>query len=88
MANTSAFPPIEPSHRAAPSPTAAQMNGNGASYSNNANIHPEAFPMSHQQDINYLYQQLHELSTLLQNNRERVNEVTRNAEEVAVSAVA
>lgn len=87
MAHTGAFPSTEPSHRAAPSPSSSPMNGNGVSYAGNANIHMQPFPMSHQQDINYLYQQLQELSNLLQSNRERVNEVTRNADEVAVSVI-
>lgn len=86
MANNNAFPALDntmnsPSRSSTSSP-APQVNGNGGSYSNNY-IPP--LPVGHQQDLNFLYQQIQELSGLLQSNREKVNDVTRSAEEVAVS---
>ncbi|KAK5073054.1 hypothetical protein LTR51_005696 [Lithohypha guttulata] len=80
--NSSAFPPLDnptsPIGRA--SIPGSQVNGNGNNYANNY-IPP--LPVGHQQDLAFLYQQIQELSGILQNNRERVNDVTRSAEEVA-----
>jgi hypothetical protein len=79
------FPSLEV--RQAPSLTsshaggAAQMNGNGLA---NASYLPP-LPAGHQQDLNYLYSQIQELSGILKSNREKVNLITRTAEEVAVS---
>jgi hypothetical protein len=82
----SLFPSLEV--RQAPSPTSshaggAQMNGNGLA---NASYLPP-LPAGHQQDLNYLYSQIQELSGILKSNREKVNVITRTAEEVAVSCV-
>jgi hypothetical protein len=57
------------------------MNGNGLT---NASYMPP-LPAGHQQDLNYLYSQIQELSGILKSNREKVNVVTKTAEEVAVS---
>jgi hypothetical protein len=78
------FPSLEV--RQAPSPNSshaggAQMNGNGLA---NASYLPP-LPAGHQQDLNYLYNQIQELSGILKSNREKVNVITRTAEEVAVS---
>lgn len=59
------------------------MNGNGLA---NASYMPP-LPAGHQQDLNYLYSQIQELSGILKSNREKVNVITKTAEEVAVSPV-
>jgi hypothetical protein len=59
------------------------MNGNGLA---NASYMPP-LPAGHQQDLNYLYSQIQELSGILKSNREKVNVITKTAEEVAVSYV-
>jgi hypothetical protein len=41
-------------------------------------------PMGHQQDLNFLYRQMQELGDILKNNREKVNGITKAAEEVMV----
>lgn len=69
-------------NRSPASNPASQVNGNGATHA--ANYIPP-LPVGHQQDLAYLYQQIQELSSILQFNRERVNDVTKSAEEVAVS---
>jgi hypothetical protein len=83
-ATNNLFPSLEV--RQAPSPTSshaggAQMNGNGLA---NASYLPP-LPAGHQQDLNYLYSQIQELSGILKSNREKVNVITKTAEEVAVS---
>ena len=73
------------SGRQGASPTSShggQVNGNGMS---NAN-YMAPLPVGHQQDLNFLYSQLQELGTILRSNREKVNVITKTAEEVAVSA--
>jgi hypothetical protein len=80
------FPSLE--IRQAPSPTSshaggAQMNGNGLT---NASYMPP-LPAGHQQDLNYLYSQIQELSGILKSNREKVNVITKTAEEVVVSNI-
>lgn len=83
-ANSNSFPPLENSAntpgRSPNSGPTSQTNGNGGSYASNY-IPP--LPVGHQQDLTFLYNQIQELSSILQNNRERVNDVTRSAEEVA-----
>jgi hypothetical protein len=81
--NSNAFPPIDTSfnNRAASPAQGGQVNGAGTS--NGAN-YMAPLPVGHQQDLNYLYAQIQELSGLLQSNREKVNDITRSAEEVAV----
>ena len=80
------FPSLEV--RQAPSPTSShaggsQMNGNGLT---NATYMPP-LPAGHQQDLNYLYSQIQELSGILKSNRDKVNVITKTAEEVAVSNI-
>ena len=48
-------------------------------------MHP--LPAGHQQDLNFLYSQIQELSGVLKSNREKVNIITKTAEEVAVSCL-
>ena len=83
--NSNAFPPLD-SPIASPSRgqqqgAGSQVNGNGAATYANSYVPP--LPVGHQQDLAFLYQQIQELSGILQQNRERVNDVTRSAEEVA-----
>ncbi len=61
--------------------SAGQMNGN--SIAGTGYMPP--LPAGHQQDLNYLYSQIQELSGILRSNREKVNGITKTAEEVAVS---
>jgi hypothetical protein len=71
------------SSRQGVSPTSShsgQVNGNGM---NNAN-YMAPLPIGHQQDLNFLYSQLQELGGILRSNREKVNVITKTAEEVAV----
>jgi len=89
--NNNSFPPLDSSlpgpNRAGSSPTTThgggQVNGNGGT--NGANF-MAPLPVGHQQDLNYLYAQIQELSSILKSNREKVNVVTKAAEEVAVCA--
>jgi hypothetical protein len=57
----------------------ANTNGgaNGANYSS-------PLPAGHQQDLNYLYEQIQELSNLLKINRARTAELTKRAEQAEV----
>lgn len=84
--NSNAFPPLDSPigqpNRAPGSNASAQVNGNGNGYANN---YMPPLPVGHQQDLTFLYQQIQELSGILQSNRDRVDDVTRSAEEVAVS---
>jgi len=82
-ATNNTFPALDGpmnSSRQGVSPTSShsgQVNGNGMS---NANY---MAPL-HQPDLNYLYSQLQELGGILRSNREKVNVITKTAEEVAV----
>ena len=40
--------------------------------------------MGHQQDLNFLYRQMQELGEILKSNRDKVNGITKAAEEVMV----
>lgn len=51
--------------------------GNGANYAS-------PLPAGHQQDLNYLYEQIQELSNLLKINRTRTAELTKRAEQAEV----
>jgi len=86
--NTNAFPPLENSLNSPRSPAAgpgSQVNGNGnANGPGYASSYIPPLPVGHQQDLTFLYQQIQELSGILQSNRDRVNDVTKSAEEVAV----
>ncbi|EHY53339.1 hypothetical protein HRR83_003548 [Exophiala dermatitidis] len=87
MANN-AFPPLDTSmtggNRAGASPTTMQpgssINGNGVGAAAN---YMAPLPVGHQQDLNYLFAQIQELGGILRSNREKVNVITRAAEEVA-----
>ena len=87
--NNNAFPALDTSmtgpNRTTTSPTTSHpgsaANGNGAGPAN----YMATLPVGHQQDLNFLYNQIQELGALLRSNREQVNSVTRTAEEVAVS---
>lgn len=83
--NSNAFPPLDnsmnPPNRSPSANPSSQVNGNGGNYASNY-IPP--LPVGHQQDLAYLYQQIQELSGILESNREKVNDVTKSAEEVAV----
>lgn len=89
MAASSAFPPLDTSmtggNRASSSPTiphaGGSVNGNGVGASGN---YMAPLPVGHQQDLNFLYAQIQELGGILRSNRDKVNVITRNAEEVAV----
>jgi len=81
--NANSFPSVESpmNNRVAASPVGSQANG--AAMNNPAN-YMAPLPVGHQHDLNYLYAQIQELSGILKDNRERVNDITKTAEEVAV----
>ena len=85
--NNNAFPASEmnANNRNAVSPTNPHQ-ANGTNINSAAYMTP--LPVGHQQDLNFLFSQIQELSSLLASNREKVGEITRNAEEVAVSFMA
>ena len=85
--NNATYSPIENAgagnRGASPAPSSvSQVNGNGmnASY-----MTPPA--VGQQQDLNFLYGQIQELSTLLAENRGRVTGLTQQAEQIAVCTV-
>jgi len=90
MAGNNAFPQLDTQmgavNRAGAPPTVAAvggaLNGNGAGAAAN---YMAPLPVGHQQDLNFLYAQIQELGSILRSNREKVNVITRTAEEVAVS---
>ena len=59
-----------------------QTNGNG----NGSTNYVSPLPTGHQQDLNYLYGQIQELSAILAANRERTTQLTKVAKEVQVRA--
>ena len=96
MAASNAFPALDTSlppagnRVAGASPTTpSSMNGNnglnGPSAAAAAAYMPP-LPVGHQQDLNHLFNQIQELGTLLRSNRDKVNSITKNAEEVAKRA--
>ncbi|KIX96198.1 uncharacterized protein Z520_07976 [Fonsecaea multimorphosa CBS 102226] len=97
MASPNAFPSLDTSlppagnRMANASPTApSSLNGsngiNGPGSGAAAAAGYMSLPVGHQQDLNHLFNQIQELGTLLRSNREKVNSITRNAEEVAKRA--
>jgi hypothetical protein len=62
--------------RQAPSPNSSLASGQGSIMA--------PLPMGHQQDLNFLYRQMHELGEILKSNRDKVNGITKAAEEVMV----
>lgn len=82
--NNNAFPALDTSFgNRAPGPTTGS-HANGAGINNMPN-YVAGMPVGHQQDLNYLMSQIQDLSSILAANREKVNDITRSAEEVAVS---
>jgi hypothetical protein len=76
------FPSFESNGaRQTASPSASTSNGNGVNGSVNNYMAP--LPVGHQQDINFLYSQIQQLTSILASNREKVSQITRTAEEVA-----
>lgn len=78
--------PMSGPNRSSPSPTnsiaSAQANGgNAANYAS-------PLPAGHQQDLNYLYSQIQELSAVLKSNRDKTAVLTKAAEEIGVCQVA
>ena len=63
----------------ASSVASGQANGGsaGANYMS-------SLPAGHQQDLNYLFEKIQDLSKLLASNREKVKELTKKAEEAGV----
>ncbi|OQU98281.1 hypothetical protein CLAIMM_04090 [Cladophialophora immunda] len=98
MASPNAFPSLDTSlppagnRVSAASPTGPSsingsngINGPGSGAAAAAGYMPP-LPVGHQQDLNHLFNQIQELGALLRSNREKVNSITRNAEEVAKRA--
>lgn len=75
--------PMSGANRASPSPTStiASAQPNGA----NAPNYASPLPAGHQQDLNYLYSQIQELSAILKSNREKTATLSKAAEEIGVS---
>lgn len=75
--------PISGTNRTSPSPTSsvASAQPNGA----NATNYASPLPAGHQQDLNYLYSQIQELSAILKSNREKTATLSKAAEEIGVS---
>ena len=74
--------PMSGPNRSSPSSgnsiSSAQANGgNAANYAS-------PLPAGHQQDLNYLYGQIQELSAVLKSNREKTAVLTKAAEEIGV----
>jgi hypothetical protein len=65
--------------RQAPSPNSSLTSGQGSIMA--------PLPMGHQQDLNFLYRQMHELGEILKSNRDKVNGITKAAEEVMVGRI-
>ena len=59
--------------------SSGQANGGGAGVN-----YMSSLPAGHQQDLNYLFEKIQELSKLLASNREKVRELTKKAEEAGV----
>ncbi|EXJ69477.1 uncharacterized protein A1O5_07513 [Cladophialophora psammophila CBS 110553] len=97
MSSPNAFPSLDtslppPGNRvSSASPTApSSVNGSngigpGSGAAGAAGYMPP-LPVGHQQDLNHLFNQIQELGALLRSNRDKVNSITRNAEEVAKRA--
>jgi hypothetical protein len=74
--------PMSGGNRASPSPTSsvagAQQNGTAAA------AYAAPLPAGHQQDLQYLYSQIQELSAILKSNREKTATLSKAAEEIGV----
>jgi hypothetical protein len=73
-----------PTARQAPSPTSSLASGQNNMNGNMSSSIMAPLPMGHQQDLNFLYRQMQELGEILKSNRDKVNGITRAAEEVMV----
>lgn len=90
--SSNAFPTLDTSFggNRGSSNAGSQVNGggmnSGVQNNNNSNMpnYVATIPVGHQQDLNYLFQQFQELQAQLASNRDKVNDITRSAEEVAV----
>ena len=63
------------------------IGNNGAAAANNYTTTSSPLPAGHQQDLNYLYEQIQELSKFLQANRAKTAELTQMAQVAQVSLV-
>lgn len=83
MANSSASSLDLPIRGASPASSmpGSYTNANGAV---NGTNYSSPLPAGHQQDLNYLYEQIQELSSLLKINRARTAELTKRAEQAEV----
>lgn len=85
MAANSSLPNLEMNRASStgpPSVASGQPHSNG----NGAANYTSPLPAGHQQDLNYLYNQIQELSSLLKANREKTAELARVAQEVQVGS--
>lgn len=84
MANSSVSSLDLPIRGASPASSVAgsYTNANGAV---NGVNYTSPLPAGHQQDLNYLYEQIQELSNLLKLNRARTAELTKRAEQAEVT---
>ena len=70
--------------RQAPSPTSSLVSGQTSMIGGMSSNVMAPLPMGHQQDLNFLYRQMQELGEILKSNRDKVNGITKAAEEVMV----
>jgi hypothetical protein len=70
--------------RQAPSPTTSLASGQNSMNGSISSSIMAPLPMGHQQDLNFLYRQMQELGEILKSNRDKVNGITKAAEEVMV----
>jgi hypothetical protein len=83
MANSSASPlDLGVANNRSSSSVAGSYNGSNGQ--NNGANYASPLPAGHQQDLNYLYQQIQELSEVLKSNRQRTAELARIAQEAEV----
>jgi hypothetical protein len=83
MANSSISSLDLPVRGASPASSISGAYGGANGASNGAN-YASPLPAGHQQDLNYLYEQIQELSGLLKANRARTAELTKRAEQAEV----
>jgi hypothetical protein len=73
--------------RQAPSPTSSLASGQNSMNGSMSSSIMAPLPMGHQQDLNFLYRQMQELGEILKSNRDKVNGITKAAEEVMVRII-
>jgi hypothetical protein len=83
MANSSAASPLDMGMANTRSSSVAGSY-NGSNGQNNGANYASPLPAGHQQDLNYLYQQIQELSEVLKSNRQRTAELARIAQDAEV----